>query len=249
MILRSVTRHVREQNWLAVGIDFLIVIVGVFIGIQVANWNETRLEAQEEVLLVDRIRADFERIEEDAERSLAYHQARAAELRILVRSLRRGSLADEDRLAVERALFLGPAFQTSADTSGTFSELLSSGRANLLRDKVLLNELVAYGDFLERFDVALAYYVDMAFGVQQAFTSRFEYDIETDFFTDDLQLILDPPAIATYDFEAMVADTAFHDAAEQLFFVHNLYSMWRLRISERVERIQQMLAEASRFPG
>jgi len=246
MILRSITKHVREQNWLAVGIDFLIVIVGVFIGIQVANWNESRLEAQEEVLLVDRIRADFERIEEDAERSLAYHQARASDLKILVRSLRRGSLADEDRLAVERALFLGPAFQTSADNSGTFTELLSSGRANLLRDKVLLNELVAYEDFMERFSIAGAYFVDMALSVLQPFTARFEYDIEGLFFTDSLQLKLDQPTIATYDFDAMVADSAFHDAAEQLFFVHSLYSLWRLRISNRVERIQQMLVEASR---
>ena len=245
MILRSITRHVRDQNWFAVGIDFLIVIVGVFIGIQVANWNEARLQAQEEVLLVDRIRADFERIEEDAERSLAYHRERAADLKVLVRSLRRGSLTVGDRLAVERALFLGPAFQTSADNSGTFSELLSSGRANLLRDKVLLNELVAYEDFLERFDVALAYYVNMALGVHQAFTSLFEYDVDAYFFTDDLQLILDPPAIAPYDFDAMVADAAFHNAAEQLVFVHSLYSMWRLRISDRVERIQQMLVDRS----
>ncbi len=245
MILRSITRHVREQNWVAVGIDFFIVIVGVFIGIQVANWNAVRLEAQEEVLLVERIRADFERIEEDAERSLTYHQSRASDLRILVRSLRRGSLADEDRLAVERALFLGPAFQTSADNSGTFSELLSSGRANLLRDKVLLNELVAYEDFLVRFATARAYFVDMALGVQQPFNAHFEYDIEGYFFTEDLQLELDQPAIATYDFDAMVADSAFHEATEQLFFVHSLYSLWRLRISKRVERIQQMLAETS----
>ncbi|MBU1188314.1 MAG: hypothetical protein KKC01_04710 [Gammaproteobacteria bacterium] len=246
MILRSITKHVRDQNWFAVGIDFLIVIVGVFIGIQVANWNEARLEAREEVLLVERIRADFERIEEDAERSLAYHRERAADLEVLVRSLRRGSLTVEDRLAVERALFLGPAFQTSADNSGTFRELLSSGRANLLRDKVLLNELVAYEDFLERFDVALAYFMDMASGVQQAFTSRFEYDIEASFFDNDLQLKLEQPAISSFDFDAMVADAAFHNAAEQLVFVHSLFSLWRLRISDRVERIQQMLGEASR---
>lgn len=34
MILRSITKHVREQNWFAVGIDFLIVVVGVYIGIK-----------------------------------------------------------------------------------------------------------------------------------------------------------------------------------------------------------------------
>ena len=246
MILRSITKHVRDQNWFAVGLDFLIVVVGVFIGIQVANWNEARLEAREEVLLVDRIRADFARIDVDAERSLAFHQSMVSDLQTMVRALRTGMLGVEDRAAFERALFLGLAFQTSADHSGTFTEMLSSGRANILRDKALLNELVAYEDLLARFAVARTYFVDMVVGVQQPFTARFEYDIEALFFTDHRQLKLDQPAIATYDFDAMVADTAFHDAAEQLAFIHSLYLMWRLRINERLERIQQMLAEASR---
>ena len=52
MILRSVTKHVRDQNWFAVGLDFLIVVIGVFIGIQVANWNtERQLAAQERAYL------------------------------------------------------------------------------------------------------------------------------------------------------------------------------------------------------
>ena len=41
MILRRITQHVKEQNWFAVGVDFFIVVVGVFIGIQVANWNDS----------------------------------------------------------------------------------------------------------------------------------------------------------------------------------------------------------------
>ena len=40
MLLRRITEHVKTQNWLAVGIDFAIVVVGVFIGIQVSNWND-----------------------------------------------------------------------------------------------------------------------------------------------------------------------------------------------------------------
>lgn len=48
MLVRRVTEHVKAQNWFAVGLDFVIVVVGVFIGIQVANWNEERqLAAQE----------------------------------------------------------------------------------------------------------------------------------------------------------------------------------------------------------
>jgi hypothetical protein len=52
MLLRRITEHIRTQNWFAVGIDFLIVVVGVYIGIQVANWNVTRqrfVEAQRQI--------------------------------------------------------------------------------------------------------------------------------------------------------------------------------------------------------
>ena len=44
MILRRVILHVRNQEWTAIALDFVIVVVGVFIGIQVANWNEARTE-------------------------------------------------------------------------------------------------------------------------------------------------------------------------------------------------------------
>lgn len=44
MILRRLTQHIEDQNWFAVTLDFLIVVVGVFIGIQVANWNEANSE-------------------------------------------------------------------------------------------------------------------------------------------------------------------------------------------------------------
>lgn len=44
--LLRVAAHIREQNWTAIGIDFLIVVLGVFVGIQVANWNEARVERE-----------------------------------------------------------------------------------------------------------------------------------------------------------------------------------------------------------
>ena len=51
MLLRSITKHVSDQNWFAVFIDFLIVVVGVFIGIQVANWNALSQDREAETVL------------------------------------------------------------------------------------------------------------------------------------------------------------------------------------------------------
>jgi len=42
MILRRVIEHVKTQNWTAVAIDFVIVVAGVFVGLQVQEWNAAR---------------------------------------------------------------------------------------------------------------------------------------------------------------------------------------------------------------
>jgi hypothetical protein len=44
MILRRLSANLRTQNWTAIAIELVIVIVGVFIGTQVSNWNQNRLE-------------------------------------------------------------------------------------------------------------------------------------------------------------------------------------------------------------
>ncbi|MCX7554748.1 DUF6090 family protein [Marinicella sp. S1101] len=67
MLLRRITKHVTEQNWFAVFIDFIIVVVGVFIGIQVANWNEARVEAEREqevlIAILDDLKLDLTMLE------------------------------------------------------------------------------------------------------------------------------------------------------------------------------------------
>lgn len=53
MFLRRLTENLRAQNWTAITIEFLIVVIGVFIGTQVASWNQQRLEkAETERMLV-----------------------------------------------------------------------------------------------------------------------------------------------------------------------------------------------------
>ena len=47
MILRRITKHVKDQNWFAVGLDFFIVLAGILIAFQITNWNEAKSERTE----------------------------------------------------------------------------------------------------------------------------------------------------------------------------------------------------------
>ena len=72
MILRRFMQHVKEQNWFAVGLDVIVVIVGIFLGMQVTNWNETRIENETAKVYVERLKADLLGNKKDMEERIVY---------------------------------------------------------------------------------------------------------------------------------------------------------------------------------
>lgn len=59
MILRRITEHIKAQNWFAVLIDFLIVVLGVFVGLQVNSWHEAGQREARTAKVVEAIRRDL----------------------------------------------------------------------------------------------------------------------------------------------------------------------------------------------
>jgi len=62
MLLRRVIHHVKAQNWFAIGLDFLIVVIGVFLGLQVSNWNEAAADRRAESAYLAQLQGDLQRI-------------------------------------------------------------------------------------------------------------------------------------------------------------------------------------------
>ncbi|MGE5318690.1 MAG: hypothetical protein ACM3KD_00785 [Hyphomicrobiaceae bacterium] len=58
MILRRITEHVRDQNWFAVGIDLVIVVVGVFIGLEVQQWADVQRQGRLERIYTEKLQAE-----------------------------------------------------------------------------------------------------------------------------------------------------------------------------------------------
>src|SRR6185369_9079374 len=60
MILRRLTENLRAQNWTAITIEFVIVVIGVFVGTQVSNWNQERLEKVATSKMLDQLRPEIQ---------------------------------------------------------------------------------------------------------------------------------------------------------------------------------------------
>jgi len=144
MILRSVMKHVRDQNWFAVSLDFLIVVVGVFIGIQVANWNDFRAELDLEQRYLQRLEASLvlDIAEHDDAVALAEHRLDRSRLLI-------AAYADP-AVALERPSELFDAVVTAGFTyqpsvsDAVFDEMVATGNARIIRDDSLRDAIAEY---------------------------------------------------------------------------------------------------------
>lgn len=64
MILGRLAHAIREQNWFTVVLEVVIVVIGIFIGLQVDDWNQRRLERESDqralALFVDELQLMLE---------------------------------------------------------------------------------------------------------------------------------------------------------------------------------------------
>jgi hypothetical protein len=144
MLLRRVIEHVKAQNWFAVGLDFVIVVVGVFIGIQVANWNEARRDRQSEQEYLDRLRQELAVILPKAQ-SMSVELARRAghldELREFLAS-GEGSAAMDERHCI--AAGRSHIYAAIIFYPPTIKELISTGRILLIRDPAIRTAIMSF---------------------------------------------------------------------------------------------------------
>jgi len=60
MILRRITEHLKEQNWFAVGVDFLIVVIGILLAFQITEWAGARSDRAREAQIIGDLLADLD---------------------------------------------------------------------------------------------------------------------------------------------------------------------------------------------
>lgn len=148
MLLRRVIDHVRDQNWTAVGIDFVIVVVGVFIGIQVSNWNDYRRGAEQQQRYVERLATDFRSIQQRIDRHFTTFEG-IIEGADYILQLLRVSEAEFREFAVDQQRLQDSASaldhsRIPPGSSATYLEMVSAGQLSALGNPVLRDKLAEY---------------------------------------------------------------------------------------------------------
>jgi hypothetical protein len=141
MLLRRITEHVHHQNWLAVLIDFVIVFIGVFVGIQAANWNDAQADLRLGQYYIDRLAVDLGNDVEINTAQLSYYkQVLASVEQVESLLLEKGT----DAKTIVSAAYRATEVTATSTNTATWEQIVSSGHIGLLRDSKLEYGLADY---------------------------------------------------------------------------------------------------------
>ena len=225
MILRRIKAHVEKENWFAVGIDFLIVVVGVFIGIQVANWNEARQDYQAYEKAHNRMVDEINRNIASAKNSVQIIEPSIKSVELTIEDLRQCNTDEAAKLRMDNALI---AIMTthSLRVDNRAANTISTSERLLEQQPEALRQL--YAEYSRQLQTVIDYSASWQLVMEQQFDDSppyFDYGPRTTSTGTALQ-ILYRPLILTEDLSVVCQNSEVH----KLFYRWENGSMYQLNL-------------------
>ena len=149
MKLHRVAEHFRQLHWTMIVVDLAIVVVGVFIGMQVSNWNAARVERSHADYLTAALHAEFRGIESELETSLGNITRYHAASRSLLTALRNGDVPPEEE-KVKDWILNSVNLGRQSPRSAVYLQMVSDGDLRLIRNPELSAALIRFDQRIER---------------------------------------------------------------------------------------------------
>ena len=144
MILQRLAHSIRKQDWFTVVIETLIVVFGVYLGIQLGNWNAAQNAKAEEARIIERLTSDFRQQEQILIRRVEMAQGFLQAVDDLQRLIIAGEEPEDPRV-VSDLLYLMTGTLTREAPPASYEELVASGGFSRLSDADLRAALSNYG--------------------------------------------------------------------------------------------------------
>jgi len=135
MIPPRVTDQFRKLKWAVIGTDLAIVIVGVFIGMQVSNWNVEREANLRGAAFAERLKADLREEAWYYQLQIEYSREVLANAERAVDALSGKTAGSNEALLVDA--YRATQYKQRARRRSTYDELVSTGTLGLIRSQAL----------------------------------------------------------------------------------------------------------------
>lgn len=135
MIRRRLVENLQQQHWTTIGIELVIVVLGVFIGMQASNWNQERATDQQSEIFTARLKADLREEDWAYQFLIAYNREVLVNANQAVNALEGKATMSDEALLV--SAYRATQYKQRERRRSTYDELISTGTLGLIRDQTL----------------------------------------------------------------------------------------------------------------
>lgn len=145
MILRRLSQSLKEQNWTAIWIEFVLLVGGVFLGMQVSNWNAERVEHLRAIELFERLTDDLESERNNVGYLRDYYETTASYAKAALREFESPGSVDAEAFVI--SAYQASQWQEAIQSRSTFEEIVATGAVDLVRNEKSRELLIAYYEY------------------------------------------------------------------------------------------------------
>ena len=151
MILNRIATKLRKGDWGTVVVEIFVVVIGIFLGLQVDDWNDGRKERQKEFHYLERLEEDLEQDLRSIESSLRAYSDREKMVDFLLDTIENPGLVRTEPSYFIRSIQLAAFTSPPVISDHTYEELKFGGDLTLVRDEALRLNLSRYYAEIERY--------------------------------------------------------------------------------------------------
>jgi hypothetical protein len=149
MILRRIIQQVRAQNWAAIAIEFVLLVLGVFLGLQAQEWASERQSRAEERAVLTSLRAEFIEAGRELSAQTGKHRRIETDVAYVIDTLGDAGRSGAAHASVLDARVAWALVGTTTQLSqGELKGVLSAGRLSLIRNAALRSALADWDSVL-----------------------------------------------------------------------------------------------------
>jgi hypothetical protein len=234
MILRRLTTALRKQDWVTVAIETLIVVMGVFIGLQVNNWNDTRMDRSVERATLIRLYEDIEERIAGQRRDIGFLEQQLADQAVVLKALDDCAVAPKDSMTVQRGIATLGWLNPPRLYRRTIDELISSGRTDMIENSEIVDALARIVSIVEWREAWFSSTIDTLEHHSQFVESKTRYDMTR---TISNPFVPNHRGGVDYDIDVLCADASVANAVSSISY----------RTAERLEAYRPILDAYTAF--
>jgi hypothetical protein len=144
VIRRRFAERIKQQDWFAVGVDLLVVVVGILLALQVDNWAQGRSDRLLELVYLQHLKEDMEIERSRMEAAQDNAERRIEAARLLSQLLSAPDLAADAPSRVPWAIETASWRSFPRINAYVYGELQNSGRLVLIRSDSLRRSLAEH---------------------------------------------------------------------------------------------------------